>query len=341
MSVSTGSVALLAVSVAFASVVGVAHSAIPERYAISSLEPPLGYNDFRPSSISSAGEVVGTAIDGISGAPAGVIWRTGFAAELGLPSGTVSHGVAMNDAGIVVGDSAIGPDVREIHAYQWDSGVPWDLGVAGHESGASSINSLGLIVGYERDSIGNAHAMLWEQGVGHRLDRFERGFSYAVAVNDAGQAAITAYASGPGGDAETYIAENGSLSSVGAFNATGINASGQVIGYEATPLPDIQGFLWDSSALRQIGDASTPFLPLAINDRGQIVGSTLTRAGAEHAAFWEDAVVLDLNEVVSGGDGWELWRATAINNAGQIVGYGTFSGQPRAFMLTRAAEYLD
>jgi len=34
------------------------------------------------------------------------------------------------------------------------------------------------------------------------------------------------------------------------------------------------------------------------------------------------------------GSGWELSGALSINNAEQIVGYGTFDGEQRGFLLT-------
>jgi probable HAF family extracellular repeat protein len=110
-----------------------------------------------------------------------------------------------------------------------------------------------VVVGYESDQIGTPHAMLWDGGVGERLDHFERGFSSAVGIND----------------------------------------------------------------------------------RGQIVGTTITTDGIEHGVIWDHGFARDLNDgIVRSDNGWQLSRATAINNKGQIVGDGTFGGEPRAFMLT-------
>lgn len=53
-----------------------------------------------------------------------------------------------------------------------------------------------------------------------------------------------------------------------------------------------------------------------------------------HAFLWRNGALLDLNELVSTNSGWELNEATAINNAGQIVGNGIFNGEQRAFLLT-------
>jgi probable HAF family extracellular repeat protein len=42
----------------------------------------------------------------------------------------------------------------------------------------------------------------------------------------------------------------------------------------------------------------------------------------------------DLNDLIPPGSGLTLRSASAINNAGQIVGYGAHNGQFRAFLLT-------
>ena len=44
----------------------------------------------------------------------------------------------------------------------------------------------------------------------------------------------------------------------------------------------------------------------------------------------------DLNTLLPSDTGWELQAATAIADLNGIVGYGTFQGQTRAFMLTPA-----
>jgi hypothetical protein len=41
-----------------------------------------------------------------------------------------------------------------------------------------------------------------------------------------------------------------------------------------------------------------------------------------------------LNDLIPPGSGWTLWYATAINNGGQIVGFGFHNDQLRAYLLT-------
>lgn len=42
----------------------------------------------------------------------------------------------------------------------------------------------------------------------------------------------------------------------------------------------------------------------------------------------------NLNALIPADSGWALTAATAINDAGQIVGTGILDGQTRAFLLT-------
>jgi probable HAF family extracellular repeat protein len=323
---------LFAAALASFTVVLPARSAL--LYDLTPLDPPPGYTDFTPNAINTPGQVVGTAMDADTSTAMAVVWRQGSPTALGTLGGWRSNGTAVNDAGLVVGESSTALGENEVHAFVWDGNTMQDLGVDGRDSGATGINSAATIVGYERDRLGNAHAMLWEQGVGHRLDRFDLGFSSAVAVNNSGQVVVVAYASGAGGSPDSYISDGGALTWLGVFQGTALNASANVIGYRSTPLPEVEAILWQEGQARTLADSQHWLLPVGINARGQVVGSTLTPSGAEHAALWEDGLETDLNDAVTPGSGWELWRASAINDAGQIVGFGTLNGTQQAFMLT-------
>jgi probable HAF family extracellular repeat protein len=63
----------------------------------------------------------------------------------------------------------------------------------------------------------------------------------------------------------------------------------------------------------------------------------------QYAFLYEKGSFTDLsnlNEVKSAG--WTISTVSAINNSGQIVGYGLLNGQQRAFMLSNfAAPEID
>ncbi len=52
------------------------------------------------------------------------------------------------------------------------------------------------------------------------------------------------------------------------------------------------------------------------------------------AFLYASGKVYDLNTLVTNGTGWTLTNATAVNDAGQIVGAGFINGQEHAFLLT-------
>ena len=96
-----------------------------------------------------------------------------------------------------------------------------------------------------------------------------------------------------------------------------------------------RGFLWDLGQMRGLepwpGDVSSE--ALAMNIYSDVVG----RSGngdfsTSRAMLWRGGKAIDLNTWVS-DNSWTLQVATAINNAGQIVGTGRHNGQTRAFLL--------
>ncbi len=75
---------------------------------------------------------------------------------------------------------------------------------------------------------------------------------------------------------------------------------------------------------------------LAMNSYGQIVGWAENMSLTDHAFLWQNNVMYDLNEFIASNSGWVLQSATAINDAGQIVGTGQdgTDQNTRAFLLT-------
>jgi len=45
---------------------------------------------------------------------------------------------------------------------------------------------------------------------------------------------------------------------------------------------------------------------------------------------------MDLNSMIGAKTGWVLEQGNGINDAGEIVGYGTIGGNTHAFLLTPA-----
>jgi len=76
---------------------------------------------------------------------------------------------------------------------------------------------------------------------------------------------------------------------------------------------------------RQSVTLSFPSIPEGINKKGQVVGGHW---------LWHNGRSDDLNTLLPARSGWTIMQATAINNKGQIAGYGKYHRQTRAFLLT-------
>ena len=128
--------------------------------------------------------------------------------------------------------------------------------------------------------------------------------------------------------------------------ATGINASGQVVGYSYTRFYDTgSAHAFRTTATGTIDAASDlGTLPggsdssaTGINASGQVVGHSQTSGGAQHAFLYDDSAtphMRDLNSLIPSGSGVTLTDARGINDLGQIAVNGFINGQPHAFRLT-------
>jgi probable HAF family extracellular repeat protein len=227
------------------------------------------------------------------------------------------HGI--NNRGQVVGAFyALAGRSNIPHAFLYGGGHVLDLGTLdGPNSSASGINDSGEIVGYSQ--IGNSvagHAFLYSDG--HMLDLGTLGGHLSVAhgINNRGQ--IVGYSRITGNRAfHAFLYDGGQMLDIGTFGgsfciAVGINDSGEVVGRGNFADDSSYRALLDS---RHIGFADNSFY---------------------HAFLYSRGKLQDLNDLVAPNSGWILISATAINDRGQIVGYGfgPITNGPQAFLLT-------
>jgi probable HAF family extracellular repeat protein len=131
-------------------------------------------------------------------------------------------------------------------------------------------------------------------------------FAYASGINDAGQA-VGQYPIGSGTGYHAVLSQNGKLTDLGTLGgqfswATAINAQGQVVGYSE-------------------------------------LTSGLSGRGVDHAFLYQNGSLIDLNRLIPTSSNWTLEQALAINDKGQILGYGTGpDGQEDSFLLTPASQ---
>ena len=141
-------------------------------------------------------------------------------------------------------------------------------------------------------------------------------------------------------------------------SATGINSFGQVAGDSETS-PDNRAFLWnpeqpngDAGSLANLGnlpagrfyDTSSAY---GINSLGQVVG--YSQVDGTRAFVWNPValhattgIMFDLNGMLDpvSGAGWSLAEAHAINDVGQIVGFGFFDPDGSGPALSGTRAYL-
>ena len=230
-----------------------------------------------------------------------VSWSGGAVTDLGVVAGNSSSAFDVNDSGIVVGDGQVASGFT--NGVSWDAGVPTALGTlpGGDNSHARGVNESGAIIGdAEFEPGGRYHAVVWQGGSTVDLGTSAGDeYSNGVDINDAGHA--TGRSMGrPGG---------------GQF-----------------------AFFWDDATMVEL-----PMLPggtfleaAGLNNLDQVVGR-VDQYGAYQSAFlWESStgVTVDLQTLVPSGSGWQLAQANAINDAGQITGYGYRDGQLHAFLMT-------
>lgn len=311
----------------------------------------LGGSTSTALGIDEAGTIVGYATDASSVKHA-ARWDAGGVLDLGAPAGfIVSSAVAGNELGQVAANGEGNP--QAIQAYRWEGGVWSPLGTlpGRSESMAAGIDASGRIAGSSFTlGAGDDRGFLWDSGVLTDLGTLG-GATRAQGLNDFGQVVGSSLADlGDGTQAtRAFLWRAGVMAGLGVLpgeeygQALGINRLGEAAGsswHLTSPgfLADHRATLWRDRGATILDLGSTPGpevcvagLPAytsntarAVNDCRQVVGDArCVSSGAPLAAFlWEDGVMRNLNDLIPAGSGWDLRSARAINNAGQIVGYG-------------------
>ena len=249
--------------------------------------------------------IVGTA--STSGPSRALHWSQGQVLALPLPlfsSGMSADG--LNNTGQIVGANYSQGMAKPLGyvfdtATQQYSFLPTNL-LGGQGNVASAISDNGWIVGHFYLAPAIYHAFLWRQGLVwdlHDPNVLTGFFSQANAVNTGGVAV---------GSADIGSQPHAFL--------------GYVPWLGQKPVVIDMGIL--------PGTVSSE--ALAINAANTIVGHS------DNKAFvYFNGAMHDLNSMIPANSGWVLKSATGIDDAGDIVGIGTFKGAWRAFRGGRSA----
>lgn len=224
--------------------------------------------------------------------------------DLGALGGRSSEATDINDRGQVVGWAESEEGDRTAFLYGHDTML--DLGsIGGWPTEARAINSRGQVLVTEIDKWG----LIWEDGQMRELELPQTiDLSIVVEWNDGHSHSIERSAMD-----DEYV----------ACVATDMNDHGQIVGhFEALfieiydeILGDVRcGFLWDRGAVILLDD----FVPRAINNAGQIIGSDAGWRSREHLSIRMPAC--DPAQTARRARGGRISGARAINDRGQIVG---------------------
>lgn len=328
--------------------------------------------------ISANGLIVGASqngqLDPIVGFPQnrGVLWRNGEIIDLGvLPEGGYdSLASAVNSRGQVAGFALnTVPDPFSIvgypgqtRAFLWQDGVMQDLGtLGGPDAIAGLINDRGDVAGISYPPIDPAigtpvvHPFLWRNGKMIDVGSLGGTDSEPTGLNQNGE--IVGFSS-LSGDAMThpFLWKNGQLKDLGTLGGNNgttnwINDRGEIAGKADLPGPapqDHDAVLWREGRKIDLGTFPGDSCSNAyfVNMRGQVVGTSEKRdlchmGVGEHAFLWQHGHMIDLNTVIPPGANLQLTYAVAINERGEIAGYGVPTGcDPKDYELCGHAYVL-
>jgi len=286
----------------------------------------LGGPESHAAALSNSGIVAGCA-DTASGVHA-FVYRDGTMRDLGTatdpPSGA-SCALAVNDAGVVAGRSGSGEVVV------WNATSVAHLGIQGDVGG---INDAQTVVGSYAQG-GTTHAFMYRGGALVDLsDPAAPGAaSAAKAINARGQVAGTS-------NGHAFLYDNGARRDLGtlgggASSGAGIDDRGAVVGMSFDASSQPRAFIFDG-AMRALAGAPSYSGAVAINNRGQVIGS------GEGVYGWlvDNGRYIQLSKLAAvTSRGWSHLEPTGINDRGWIAGTGTdASGNLRAFLLVPGTE---
>ncbi len=334
-----------------------------QTYTITDIGVLKGDNESSGFFINNLGEVVGCSdIKNAEGYPCtGLVpgqhafsWTaSGGMKDLGALSGaTVSGAIGVNDSGTVVGYSNVkGQIATNFNAVQWSStGAITNLGTlgGGSSSAAFQINSAGEVAGDSFLSSGVVNATSWTSKKIKNLGALSKAiFTAGLAINDNGYiVGESVFGYGPPFTSHGFQYNGSTMKDLGTLwggvtsMANAINTAGVIAGQSdgTNTKGHWHAVTWSTAGkIQDLGviPGGNYSIAFGINDSSVVVGYGNLSNNAAHAMVWTSAGGMkDLNSLIPAVSGWVLINANAINNVGQITGYGTKGGNNHAFLLT-------
>lgn len=225
-------------------------------------------------------------------------WAAGAAAAMPysvttLPFG--SDGVALNNAGFVAGSLGHLDGSRSLGLWSngsfLDLGLPSSLPPEFNIVQATAMNDSGVIVGTVRTAAG---------GVGSRAFVYSGGTFNVLGLVDS--------------------------SDIGGI-ATGVNASGQVVGYDNSASNNIRAWSWSAGSYSAVAVSGIATVAQDVNSSGVIVGNRVTDCCSMTGFFAGSVSASDVDGTIQ-----------AVNDAGVAVGSSNPSGSARARLFANGTS---
>jgi len=265
---------------------------------------PPGSDNGEAVAITNNGLVAGEAskkLPGVAWTPRPghvVVWQNGRIRDLGVPWNPSRDAAttieALNQRGEIVvttADESVSANgrVSTERSFLWDGHSLRLLLPRNARSEAIDINESGQVIGWTYR--GEFRAVSWEHGQPRLLPLPPgRKGAFTRAVNDKGEGVGFGWADREV-DNRAILWRRGTVVDLGTLGGTqseamAINSRSQIVGISETASstnenPIWDAFLWQGGRMVDLGAG----YPVAINDRGQIIGST-TDSIPSHALVW-------------------------------------------------------
>ncbi|HEU5115385.1 MAG TPA: PEP-CTERM sorting domain-containing protein [Isosphaeraceae bacterium] len=248
--------------------------------------------------VNTAGQVVGSlqVTSGNASYQQAFVETNGHVTTIPTLGGNYGGAHGINSFGQVVGSAQTSNGTEQAFIYNPTTGTTSSLGTfGGKNSDARAINDAGKIVGSAQTASGNWNAFTaTANGQLQNLGTLAGGSnSWAFTVNSKGTV-VGASDTSAGAATHAVYWQNGQIHDLGTLGtasyATGINSSGEIVGWNTDSNGNYSAFLWDGTKmvdLNTYNPAGSPFTSLSgatgINDAGQIVGWGVYSNGSQHS----------------------------------------------------------
>lgn len=263
----------------------------------------------------------------------------------------------------------------QTRAFLWRHGVMQDLNtLGGPDAQAFGLNQHGQVIGISYTNstpnpvtgLPTADPFLWSEDRGMiDLGNFGGVWGAAGALNNRGQVIGNSslgadpgacFGTGNPANCHPFLWDDGRLTGLTAVsngvivNANAINDAGEIVGMECIPTGACDAYLWRNGTITSLGvlpgDCSSQ--AFAINSSGQVVGQSVSCASnpvTTRSFLWENGSIVDLNTLTPPNSDLQLDNTFAINDRGEIAGFGLPSGCAldtacgHAFLLIPVGEH--